>query len=140
MNKTINEKLKLGVFVIIGSLLFIVAVYLIGNRQNMFTKTFSISANFNNISGLILGNNVRYSGINVGTVKSIEMINDSVIKVDMKIEEKMVKHIKKDAIAASFFMWRVNGPLMNTPAFYGAYNIQPGEKMYLPEDERIKIW
>ena len=77
MNKTINEKLKLGVFVIIGSLLFIVAVYLIGNRQNMFTKTFSISANFNNISGLILGNNVRYSGINVGTVKSIEIINDS---------------------------------------------------------------
>ena len=98
MKKT-NEKLKLGVFVIVGLLLFIVAIYLIGNRQNMFTKTFTISASFNNVNGLVLGNNVRYSGINVGTVTSIEMLNDSVIRVDMKIEEKMVQHIKKDAIA-----------------------------------------
>lgn len=37
-------------------------------------------------------------------------------------------------------MWRVNGPLMNTPAFYSAFNIQPGDKMYLPEKSRIKIW
>ena len=99
MKKTTNEKLKLGVFVIVGLLLFIVAIYLIGNRQNMFTKTFTISASFNNVNGLVLGNNVRYSGINVGTVTSIEMLNDSVIRVDMKIEEKMVQHIKKDAIA-----------------------------------------
>lgn len=45
------------------------------------------------------GNNVRYSGINIGTVKDITMVNDSTITVDMNIDEKMVKHIKKDAIA-----------------------------------------
>lgn len=99
MQKTINEKLKLGILVIIGLLLFVVAVYLIGNRQNMFVKTFTISANFNNVNGLLQGNNVRYSGINVGTVKAISMINDSTINVNMTIEEKMVQHIKKDAIA-----------------------------------------
>lgn len=37
-------------------------------------------------------------------------------------------------------IWRVNGPLMNTPAFYEAFNIKEGDKMYLPEEERIKIW
>ena len=99
MEKTTSEKLKLGIFVIIGLLLFVVAVYLIGNRQNMFVKTFNISANFNNVNGLMQGNNVRYSGINVGTVKTISMVNDSTINVNMVIEEKMVKHIKKDAIA-----------------------------------------
>jgi phospholipid/cholesterol/gamma-HCH transport system substrate-binding protein len=99
MNKTTKENLRLGIFVIIGLLIFIVAIFLIGNRQNMFTKTFSISAHFNNVNGLVLGNNVRYSGINVGTVRGIEMLNDSVIKVDMKIDEKMVQHIKRDAIA-----------------------------------------
>ena len=82
-----------------GIVLFVIAVYLIGNRQNMFVKTFSISANFNNVNGLMHGNNVRYSGINIGTVKAITMINDSTINVSMVIEEKMVKHIKKDAIA-----------------------------------------
>lgn len=37
-------------------------------------------------------------------------------------------------------MWRVNGPLMNTVAFYKAFNVQPGDSMYLPEDKRIRIW
>lgn len=99
MQKTTNEKLKLGIFVIIGLFIFIVAIYFIGQRQNIFAKTFSISTNFNNVNGLINGNNVRYSGINVGTVKSITMINDSTINVVMLIEEKMIYHIKKDAIA-----------------------------------------
>jgi putative endopeptidase len=37
-------------------------------------------------------------------------------------------------------MWRVNGPLMSSPAFYKAFNVQPGDQNYKPEDERIKIW
>jgi len=99
MKKETSYKLKLGIFVITGFALLIVAIYLIGENQNMFKKTFSISANFNNVSGLMQGNNVRYSGINIGTVKSIIMVNDSTIQVDMDIDEKMVQHIKKDAIA-----------------------------------------
>jgi len=99
MKKTTSEKLKLGVFVILGLILFVTGIYFIGQKQNLFGKMITISANFNNVSGLQHGNNVRYSGINVGTVKSITMVNDSTIKIDMNIEEKMVKHIKKDAIA-----------------------------------------
>ena len=99
MKKTTNEKLKLGIFVIVGLVLFIAAIYLIGQRQNLFAKTFTISANFNNVNGLIKGNNVRYSGINVGNVKAITMVNDSTINVIMLIDDKMVNHIKKDAIA-----------------------------------------
>lgn len=37
-------------------------------------------------------------------------------------------------------MWRVNGPTMNAAPFYKAFNVQPGDKNYKPEDERIKIW
>ena len=37
-------------------------------------------------------------------------------------------------------MWRVNGPLMNSTHFYNAFHIQPGDKMYLPDSARIKIW
>jgi len=99
MKKETRNTLKLGVFVITGFALLIVAIYLIGENQNMFKKTFTISANFNNVSGLMQGNNVRYSGINIGNVKNITMVNDSTIKVDMNIEEKMVIHIKTNAIA-----------------------------------------
>ena len=37
-------------------------------------------------------------------------------------------------------MWRVNGPLMSMAPFYRSFNVQPGDKNYKPEDERIKIW
>lgn len=37
-------------------------------------------------------------------------------------------------------MWRVNGPLMNTPDFYAAFNVKPGEMMYLNNDKQVKIW
>lgn len=37
-------------------------------------------------------------------------------------------------------MWRVNGPLMNFPPFYEAFGVQPGDKNFKPDGERIKIW
>ena len=83
MEKTTSQKIRLGLFVIFGLLLFIMAVYFIGDKQKMFGKTNHLQADFSNVNGLQLGNNVRFSGVNVGTVRGIEMINDSNIKVDM---------------------------------------------------------
>src|SRR5690606_16140624 len=99
MKNTNSQKIRLGLLVIIGTVLFVLAVYIIGQQQNMFKKTFMISAEFQNVNGLQKGNNVRYSGINIGTVKTIEMVNDSVVKVEMVIEENIVKHIRKNAVA-----------------------------------------
>mgnify|MGYP003624745715 CR=1 FL=1 len=99
--KTSNtQKFNLGLFVLLSTIILITALYFIGNRQNLFGKTFKISAVFNNVNGLQLGNNVRYSGINVGTVKNIIMINDTTICVNMVIEDKILKHLKKNAVAA----------------------------------------
>jgi phospholipid/cholesterol/gamma-HCH transport system substrate-binding protein len=100
MKNTNSQKIRLGLFVIISTVLFVLAVYLIGQKQSMFKKTFTISAYFQNVNGLQKGNNVRYSGINIGTVTAIEMVNDSTIMVSMTIEEKITNHIKKNAIAA----------------------------------------
>ena len=99
MKQSSSQKFRLGLFVIIGTILFIAGVYLIGQRQEMFKKTFTVSAYFQNVNGLQKGNNVRYAGIDIGTVKGINMINDSTIKIDMNIDEKIISHIKKDAIA-----------------------------------------
>jgi phospholipid/cholesterol/gamma-HCH transport system substrate-binding protein len=128
MKKTTSEKLKLGAFVTIGLLIFVVAIYFIGQRQNLFAKTFTISSNFNNVNGLIPGNNVRYSGINVGTVKRIDMINDSVINVEMVIEENMLNHIKKDAIATIGTDGLVGNMIVNIiPGERGVGQIKQGD-------------
>ena len=99
MKKSKTREFKLGLFVIISTALFLIVAYLIGQKQNMFKKSFTISANFQNVNGLQKGNNVRYSGIDIGMVSGIYMINDSVINVRMKIDEKITSHIKKNAIA-----------------------------------------
>lgn len=100
MEKSTSQKINLGIFVILGFLLFIITIYFIGNKKDMFNQTIQISAIFKNINGLQTGNNVRFSGINVGTVKQIVILNDSVIRVDMAIENEVISHIKKDALAS----------------------------------------
>ncbi|MFT7611269.1 MAG: phospholipid/cholesterol/gamma-HCH transport system substrate-binding protein [Parvicellaceae bacterium] len=99
MEKSSAENIRLGLFVLLGTACLIVAIYLIGSRQNLFGKTFELKTVFQNINGLQEGNNVRFSGITIGTVRNIEMKNDSTIYVHMAVEENMLTHIRKDAIA-----------------------------------------
>ncbi len=95
-----NKNIKLGLFVLIGSVLLIIALYFIGTKQNMFGNTFRISATFNSVNGLMKGNNVRFAGIDVGTVESIKILNDSLVNITMLIEEETKPYIKKNAIAS----------------------------------------
>lgn len=99
MEKSNSQKIQLGIFVIIGTLVFLAAIYFIGNKQNMFGNTSHLKAVFVNVNGLQPGNNVRYAGIDIGTVKEIEMMNDTTISVHMIIDNKIMEHIKKNAIA-----------------------------------------
>lgn len=99
MKKAASQKLKLGVFVVVGTLLLVVALYAIGNRQNLFGANIKIMTQFANVNGLETGNNVRYSGINVGIVNKIIMLGDSQIIVEMLVKNDIAKHIKKDAVA-----------------------------------------
>jgi phospholipid/cholesterol/gamma-HCH transport system substrate-binding protein len=99
MKKTTRNKVRLGIFVSAGLILFILAIYYVGERQQLFSGTFHISGVFNDISGLQVGNNVRFSGINVGIVKDIEQITDSTVRVDMQIENGTQKFIKTNAKA-----------------------------------------
>ncbi|MGL5112971.1 MAG: MlaD family protein [Flavobacterium sp.] len=100
MNKSSNYTWKLGMFVIVGVTLFIVTIYFIGKNQNLFGSTFHLKSHFKNVSGLKIGNNVRLSGINIGTVKAIEFITDSSVVVTLIIKEEVQKYIKSDAIAS----------------------------------------
>ncbi|NAY91313.1 MCE family protein [Muricauda sp. JGD-17] len=130
MGKTMAQNMKLGIFVITGTILLVVAAYLIGNRQNMFGNTFELNAVFKNANGLQNGNNVRFSGINVGTVNRIEMINDTTIMVHMIIEEKMRDHIKKDAVATIGSDGLVGSMLVNiVPGEGDALLVEPGDQL-----------
>lgn len=98
-NKQTGNRIRLGIFVSIAIALFIFVIYFIGNRQNLFTKTFQISGIFKDLGGLQVGNNVRFTGMNVGTINAVEIISDSTVKVDMIIKKHVQKFMREDAIA-----------------------------------------
>lgn len=100
MEKKSGYTWKLGMFVTIGLLLFIMAVYFIGKQKNLFGSTFHITSQFKTVSGLEVGNNVRFSGINVGTVEQIQLINDSTVNVVLVMKEEVREFIKTDATAS----------------------------------------
>lgn len=100
MNKDTGSNWKLGMFVTIGLILFVVTIYFVGKQKNLFGDTFNLKSQFKTVSGLKVGNNVRFSGINVGTVSEIELINDSTVVVSLLMEEDVQKYIKKDAMAS----------------------------------------
>ena len=130
MEKTTSQKIRLGFFVIIGLLLFILVIYFVGNKQKMFGKTNHLEAVFNNVNGLQLGNNVRYSGINVGTVLGIQMENDSVIRVDMIIDKAIFPYIKKDAVATISSDGLVGNMIINILPGKGMEpSVEPGDEI-----------
>jgi phospholipid/cholesterol/gamma-HCH transport system substrate-binding protein len=92
-----SNKAMLGIFVSLGLGLFIICIYFIGEKQQLFSRTFLASGIFKDIIGLQVGNNVRFSGINVGVIDNIEMLADTAVKVDLVIDESSRKFIKKDS-------------------------------------------
>lgn len=100
MAKPLKNLVKLGIFVISGFLILIIALFMIGKNQHLMGSHFSLRTHFSNVGGLRTGNNVRYAGIEVGTVKSIEIINDTTVEVTMMIGRKMKTVIRKNALAS----------------------------------------
>jgi phospholipid/cholesterol/gamma-HCH transport system substrate-binding protein len=99
-NYTPGFKARLGVFITVGIAIFVIAIFIIGKQQNLFNPVFRVTTNFFNVSGVQVGNNVRFSGISVGTVDNIRIINDSTVQVDLLIRKDVQQFIKADSQAS----------------------------------------
>ncbi len=100
MAKRVINNIKLGAFVLGGLFFLVLLLYMIGKNRDMFGKTYILKARFENIQGLVSGNNIRFSGIHAGTVKRVKILNDSVIEVTMLIDKKMKNILRKNAIVS----------------------------------------
>ena len=99
MGKSNSKQISVGIFVVVGTILLVAALYFVGKQQHLFSKNITLYSVFTDVSGLQLGNNVRYSGVNVGTVSKIEMTAEGKITVEMSVDEEASKFMKKDALA-----------------------------------------
>jgi phospholipid/cholesterol/gamma-HCH transport system substrate-binding protein len=94
-----GKKVRLGLFILMGTLLFMGIFYLLGSSNKMFSKVTTVHALFKEVQGLRTGDHVRFSGIIVGTVDEMDIISDTSILLGMAIDRKMIKFIRKDSKA-----------------------------------------
>jgi phospholipid/cholesterol/gamma-HCH transport system substrate-binding protein len=131
MQKENIQNIKLGLLILVGTGILFFTLYYLGKNKDLFNNTFTIHTFFTNVNGLKSGNDVRYAGISIGTVQSVEIINGTSVQVVMTIENKVKKFIKKDAIAT-----------IGTDGLMGdkIINIVPGDdnKEMVDDDQIIK--
>ena len=94
-----KRNILVGSFIFFGLLIFIVGIFVLGGQQKSFVKSLRVNAVFNDIGGLKPGNNVWFSGVKIGTVKTIKFYGNSQVEVQMRIEESAQQYIRKDASA-----------------------------------------
>ena len=97
--KTFNN-IKLGAFVLAGLIFLLLILYMIGKNRTMFGGNYKLRARFENVQGLKSGNNVRYAGIDIGTVEKVSIINDTLMEVKMIIDNKAKFILRKNAIVS----------------------------------------
>lgn len=92
---------KLGIFIFLGSVLLIIGIFVLGNKEALFKSTFTVKAYFQNVEGLRNGAPVRLSGVDVGAVKNIRIIGEraSTIEVSMRLLSDVKRFIRKDTEA-----------------------------------------
>jgi len=93
---------RLGIFIVATLTVLAIGVFLIGNRQFMFSSTYKLNAEFKSVSGLSAGAEVRVGGIHKGTVQQISLPGgpDGHMKVLMLMEASTRKVVRQDSIAS----------------------------------------
>lgn len=95
------EGARLGIFVFLGTVLFVIAVFLVGNKESLFVDTFFVKTRLSDVEGLKVGAPVRLSGIDIGTVKNVELVPDSLglVEVSMVIQKDVQNFVRLNSVA-----------------------------------------
>ena len=93
---------RVGVLVVLALLILSAGVFLIGDKEFLFTSTYRLKADFQNVGGLNNGAEVRIGGIHQGTVKEIDLPSqpDGKVTVVMNLRPQTHNLIKKDSRAS----------------------------------------
>lgn len=91
------SKLKVGIVVTIALLLLLFTVFFAGGIESLFSPKIEIRAQIKDVRGLRKGSPVWVSGIEIGSVKSIDLHAEYGTLVTMSIDRKSAKYIRKDS-------------------------------------------
>jgi phospholipid/cholesterol/gamma-HCH transport system substrate-binding protein len=130
MKSTRQANIRLGMYIAVGVALFILIIYLIGNKQKMFGMNVKVTTVFRDVVGLREGGLVRFTGIDVGAVSKLTIESDSSVLVEMAIDKKVTPFIKKNSIATIGSQGLMGNKLIILlPGSPDEASIEPGDQL-----------
>jgi len=97
--RTKTRTVVVGIFIFVGLVIFCLAVLVLGGQKKAFMPSVQVRAMFQDVGGLAKGNNVWYSGVKVGSIKSLTFLEPHKIEVLINIDRNYVAFIHKDVRA-----------------------------------------
>jgi phospholipid/cholesterol/gamma-HCH transport system substrate-binding protein len=96
-----HQKLRVGVFVLVGLAAFLGMIYALGARARLFEPRYTIHAEFNEVGGLVEGATVRLAGVQIGRVTGVRLPPEpgGRVRVDLTIGRQFANRVRKDSVA-----------------------------------------
>jgi phospholipid/cholesterol/gamma-HCH transport system substrate-binding protein len=97
-----SRAVRLGAFIIATLAILAAGVFIIGDRQYLFSNTYRLKTQFSTVAGLDTGAEVRVGGVHSGSVRGIELPNKPTDKITVLMDLQSSTHeiIKQDSVAA----------------------------------------
>jgi phospholipid/cholesterol/gamma-HCH transport system substrate-binding protein len=98
MRSTKNRRAVIvGLVLALGLAILAVGIFTLGGQKKTFSSTFTLKAVFNDVNGLQRGNNIWFSGVKVGTIRSVNFDPSAKVVVAMNVDEDVQRFIHRDA-------------------------------------------
>ena len=96
-----SRYIGIGIFVVVGTLLFATAVFLIGNQHNVFSKHIELFTEVKNLNGLTKGATIRVAGFDAGEVADIGIPESPAagFRLRLRITDQVRGLIRTDSVA-----------------------------------------
>jgi phospholipid/cholesterol/gamma-HCH transport system substrate-binding protein len=93
---------RLGAFIVVALAVLAAGVFIIGSKNYLFSSTYRLKAQFDNVAGLTNGADVQVGGVHSGTVHSIDLPHKPGEKVTvvMDLDKSTHEIIKQDSVAS----------------------------------------
>jgi phospholipid/cholesterol/gamma-HCH transport system substrate-binding protein len=129
METTMSHEIKVGIFALIGVVLFCISIILLGGDKFFFSRTYDLKVRMSQVQGLGKGSVVSLTGVPVGNVETIEFLPgekdvEVTIRVQRAVQPKITEgsmaSIKTQGALGDKYVYIEPGPLSAAPLKDGA--------------------
>lgn len=97
-----SDSLRAGLFLLVGVVVFTIAIFLLGEKSALFSRTTNLYVDLADISGITVGAPVRLAGLEIGTVAQLTFPDDlsrREMRVRMAVQSRYLERIRADSQA-----------------------------------------